>query len=32
MDSRAVTVYDVNVTHRQDRVSIKREATVVGVA
>lgn len=29
MDSRAVAVYDVNITHRQGRVSIKREATVV---
>lgn len=33
MDSRAPTVCDVDATHRQDRVSIKREAAVVvGVA
>lgn len=32
MDSRAVTVYGVNITHRQGKVSIKREAIVARVA
>lgn len=31
VESGAVTVYDVNITHEQGRVSIKRRAPMVGV-
>lgn len=31
MESGAVTVYDVNITHEQGRVSIKRRAPMVGI-